>query len=615
MIHPPVAVWQRAEALLAPTGVTAARDGLDVLVDWTHAGGGGATGFRVYRRSRVPAGAWSAYGLVVTVTPQTDTDWIDTTAVGELEYQYRVHAWTGSVESAGAESNVVGVVDPIEWAFGYPADYVPDDFSIAWGFDAAMDQSGLQVWWRDGASMGADPTATGTLAYEGILTSNTINTGSEDNLVYVIARARYGPFGSYRYGPWSQERSVTSRPRVPGVPTGVSLAATGPTEITLSWTPGPPTTHDIFDVEYRTRATSGDPWGAWTAPIPPTDSASPYVYTAVIEGQEYQMRVRGRNTGGSSAWAESNTVCAAAAPSVPTLVSVSTTGVADPTQQLRVVYSGDGGNTIELRYRVSGTTPWLTDQGPDTNGSPFDLVGLNDGTPHDVQIRAVNACGVASAWTATVPGTTQASAPTTAPTFAGPAPVHATDDEIDVSWTHDAIGATDYDIEWAQSVSQPASGTLISGVGTSGSYNHTGRSPNTSYWYRVRGTNSGGTGPWSAWKQAYTHIEIPNLGAPGTADYPAGCPTLAGITVNLTHMNTGGNARSESMTWQYRWAQSFGGVSSASWNPGGSLSAGASSFNVQAVGADNDYYLQVRVRYDSETAWRTTSTVNAFCFA
>ncbi|MEK9505163.1 fibronectin type III domain-containing protein [Gaopeijia maritima] len=590
MIHPPVAMWQRADVLLAPTGVTAVRNGVAIDVNWSHAGGGGATGFRIYRRSRSPLGSFGAYTLLTTVSPASTLTHKDTTASGELEYQYRVHTWTGSVESAGVETGIVDVVAPIQWEVGYPADYAPDDTSIAWGFQEAVDQSGVQVYRRIGSSMGGNPIANGTLISDGILTFGTTNLGGIGVTGYIVARARYGSPGSYLYGPWSEERSQVSLPRVPGAPTGVSVSATGSAELTLVWSAGTPANQTTFEIEYRTRPDSGSPWSGWAATTPPTDPASPFV-DSVIEGYEHQYRVRAVNAGGESAWVESNVACASAPAALPTITSVTTVGVADPESQLRINYSAAVGVLIEVRYRsVSGGGTWLTDQGPDGNGTPFDLTGLADGQTYDVQIRATNYCGASSAWTATTQGTTATAVPE--------APVITSvltqgDDRLRVFWDA-AAEADDYDLQMApDSGGSPGSwSTIASGISESSDHLVTGLSPNTRYHFRVRGNNEGGAGPYSDPEDGATLLDRPASFI--ATHHDASCPSIR-VDLSWSNSNIDADLRSETMTLQ---RSSNGG---ASWTTVSStITAGETSYtDLGATEAINRY----RIRYNSESVW------------
>lgn len=471
MIHHGLAFWTVVAAgLAAPTGVTASRNGLDVEVDWTH-DGAGATGFRIYRRSRVPAGSFGSYALHTTVTPETDTDHTDATAVGELEYQYRVHAWDGVTEGPGAESNVVASVAAILWQPGEPSDLIADDVSVYWQFQPVLDYSGLQVWWRDGAPLGADPSATGILAYEGTTVFGNLNTGSTDNLVYLAARARYGSPGSYRYGPWSEERSVTSRPRVPGVPTGVTFTKTGTTTGELAWSPGSPDTATVYDIQVASRAVGSGTWSAWSNAIPSTDTASPYTFDEVLEGNEYKLRVRGRNTGGSSAYVESNAVAFADPPAAPSGVSA----VVDATYP---------GHFIDVSW---------TDNSDDETGFVVERALDSGGSPGAWSDLATVGAGV------TAYEDQSAGAPIGAPTISAVDTID--DDQVQVTVSglpSNADGWEVYYVASALDFQVDDTGVSVKVVGSGLSTTITGLAADTVHQLRVCATNSAGRGVPSA---------------------------------------------------------------------------------------------------------------------
>ncbi len=558
MIHRGVAFWRApSEALQAPTGVTASRNGLDIDVAWSHAGGGGATGFRVYRRSRTVGGSFGSYVFWRLVTPETDTDTTDDTAVGELEYQYRVHAWDGSTESAGAESPVVGAVDPIEWDIGLPGDYAPDDTSVVWGFFEAIDSAGLQVWYRVGASMGGNPVGTGILAYEGILTSGTINLGATDTTAFIVARARYGTPGNYRYGPWSEERGAISRPRVPGAPTSVVFTKTDVTEGELTWSAGSPATQTIYDIEYAFRAAgSGSAWSAWADPFPDTSVGSPYLFDEVIEGNEYKLRVRARNTGGSSAWVESNVVAFADPPNAPSGLSA----------------------VLDVTY-------------------PYSFVDLSwtDNSIDETAFRIERAVSPSGAWSPV--GTVAASVTSFEDQSAGPpvgsAPTIVSaesvdDDRLDLVISGLPSNATGWEVYYVASsldmqVDDTGVSTLVvAGTGTTASL--TGLAADQVHGLRVCATNGAGRGRPSDLSQATTGPTAPK--------------TLAAVVNGGNHDLTWdiGSRDDDAVLVERR-------IGAGAWSQIASRPAGSTSYSVTAIGSAS-----YRVRFSGEATYSNEVT-------
>jgi len=115
-----------------------------------------------------------------------------------------------------------------------------------------------------------------------------------------------------------------------------------------------------------------------------------------------------------------------------------------------------------------------------------------------------------------------------------------------VNWTAPTGGAANYKVERAPDVSG-APGTfaeIASGV-TALFYDDSGLSPNTSYWYRVRGTNSTGDGPYSS--NAVVDKTAPVVSATGAN--PESWHT-SNQTITLTATDTGGSGLSVA---RYSW--------------------------------------------------------------
>ena len=106
---------------------------------------------------------------------------------------------------------------------------------------------------------------------------------------------------------------------------------------------------------------------------------------------------------------------------------------------------------------------------------------------------------------------------------------------VDVSWTAVA-GATSYEIEFWHAGLDDWDDSIA--AQTSRSYNHTGLTPGTEYYYVVRGVNAGGMGPWSSWRTDDSKITLQ-----GTTAVPELTATAVNrTTVRLTWTPTTGAA-------------------------------------------------------------------------
>jgi hypothetical protein len=174
-------------------------------------------------------------------------------------------------------------------------------------------------------------------------------------------------------------------------------------------------------------------------------------------------------------------MASASPPNAPTSPSAS---AASPTQ-INVSWTGGGGGTPTGHYVEHSTdnSNW-TQVDTASATTSHNLTGLTPGTAYYIRIAAYNANGTSSY--AQVSGTTT-TPPTTPGSFTA-TPSSTT--QIDLSWA-DSTGETSYELDWSPngstgwtSVSTPAAGAT--------SASHTGRTPGTQYFYRLRaiGPNS-----------------------------------------------------------------------------------------------------------------------------
>ena len=220
---------------------------------------------------------------------------------------------------------------------------------------------------------------------------------------------------------WSSSGNGTTSTAVvgtPGTPAAPTISAVGSTSMVASWvapsTGGTPTSYDL-----RYKRSSSATWTTVTG------ATSPYLISSLASSTTYNVQVRAKNSGGTSAWSASangtTTAPVIGLPGVPTSITVSTTGTTDPTTQLLIGWSApsDGGTPTgyDIRYQktFASPNPWTI---VDDVTSTYELSNLDSGFGYTIQVRAKNSAGD-GAWSASRYGSTNVS-DTDPPTIVDP---------------------------------------------------------------------------------------------------------------------------------------------------------------------------------------------------
>lgn len=291
------------------------------------------------------------------------------------------------------------------------------------------------------------------------------------------------------YSNYSTEVCGTTRAApaiVPDPPTNLIATALSPTEIRLSWT----ATTSTFGTGYLLeRATS--PAGAYSTTADLAGNQTTFTDTRLSPNTSYCYRVRTKYNATLSG--PGNEVCATTQPPAPTVPNppgrLSATAVAFDRVNLSWA-DGSGNETgFEIQQSPDGVA-WNTIGTAPENATTYQVAGLNGATRYYYRVQAVNGVGP-SGYTEPVNVLTPAAPvpPPSAPTGLTATAVSAT--QINLTWTNTATTATGYEVDqspdgtgnWTKIGDAPASATT---------YQNTGLTPNTRYFYRVRAVNQGG---------------------------------------------------------------------------------------------------------------------------
>lgn len=224
--------------------------------------------------------------------------------------------------------------------------------------------------------------------------------------------------------------------------------------------------------------------------IDTTTANSGYTPSSALPAKTYYWRVNATNSGGASSWSATRSVTLKSAPAAPVLTAPANGAVIDDT-------------TPTLNWNaVTGATSYIiqADDSPSfaslevdasSSGSEFTpATALADGLYH-WRVRGVNACG-SGAWSQrsfTIDPLPDA------PLLSSPSDgIDTCDTTPSFAWSA-ADGATSYGIQVADdsSFSSPQVDATVAG---SSYVSETDLTAGTYYW-RVRGVNSNGSGPWS----------------------------------------------------------------------------------------------------------------------
>ena len=179
-------------------------------------------------------------------------------------------------------------------------------------------------------------------------------------------------------------------------------------------------------------------------------------------------------------------------------------------------------------------------------------------------------------------------------------PVAGTDHQVEVDWD-DVLEASDYDVyvDTATMGADPTVGGTQVGGDTSSPpvtvdvASLISAGADDQVFANVRGTNTGGDGPWGTEGDGYTHVERPTLVA--NQDVTA----LPSVWFDLTlgHTNSDGDVRNTSVMTLER-EDSVGGWSTIT----SSLAAGTTAYTDTGASSTTVGY---RVKYNGESLWRT----------
>ena len=308
----------------------------------------------------------------------------------------------------------------------------------------------------------------------------------------------------------------------PAAPSGLTATALTSVSLALTWTDNA-TNETGFKIERGTSAT-----GPFTQiGTTPTNFVT-YTDTGLTVATAYSYRVRATNAVGDSAYtavATATTPTVMTIPTAPSNLAVAAGSAGSLALTWTDNSSNESGFKVERGTSVSG--PFTQIATTATNVATYTDTGLAASTAYFYQVRATNSAGD-SAYTAVASATTiSVVALPAAPSNLAASAASAT--SVSLLWTDNSTNETGFKVERSSSATGPFSQIAITTANVA-SYNDTGLSASTTYYYQVRATNSAGDSAYTAVASATTPASVTVPAAPTGLVATATATTSIGLT-------------------------------------------------------------------------------------
>jgi hypothetical protein len=410
------------------------------------------------------------------------TTYNDSSLSSATTYYYRVRAY-----NAGGNSAYTNVSSATTQT---PAPGVPTAFSAT-----AVSTTEIDLAWTDNSNQTgfyierSPDNSTWTQIGSTTATSYHDTSLASSTTFYYRVRA-YNAGGDSAY---TSAMSATTLTPIPAAPTTLVATANSTTQITIGWTDNSSNETGFYIERSPDNST-------WTQIASVAANSTSYINTGLSASTAYYYRVRAYNAGGDSAYTN-----VANATTLTPIAAVPTNLVATPasTSAINLTWTDNSNQTGFYIERSPDNSTWT--QIGSTTSTSYQDTGLSSTTTYYYRVSAYNAGGN-SAYTTATSATTLTPIPTAPSTLVATA---ASTTQVTLTWVDNSSNETGFYIErspddstWTQITSVAANTTT---------YNDTGLSSSTAYYYRVRAYNAGGDSAYTNVSNATTLTPIPSV--------------------------------------------------------------------------------------------------------
>ncbi|MCE7043286.1 fibronectin type III domain-containing protein [Dyadobacter sp. CY312] len=439
----------------------------------------------------------------IATTGANVTQYIDGPLTPGTRYYYRIRA----INSVGASgytevANDVTAQSPPATPAGLSASTASSSqINLTWR-DVSDNESGFEL------ERSTDGTNFSKVADIGANTTSHENGGLNPLTKYWY---RIRAKNSGGYSGYSNVTEATTHDNTPNTPQNLNATPISNTQINLSW--GDNSGNETgFELE---RSTDGSNFAKLTD-LPA--NATTYQNTGLSTLTKYWYRIRAKNAVGNSGYSN---VAEATTFDVPPVAPTSLTATTISASQIDLAWKDNSGNEsgFDIERSTDGTNFAKVGE-TGANATSFSSNDLAPATKYWYRVRSKNSQG-GSTYTNVADATTRDVAPNT-PQNLSATPVSNT--QIRVSWNDNSGNESGFELErsgdgtaFAKIADLPANTT---------SYENTGLTTLTKYWYRIRAKNAIGNSGYS------------NVAETTTFDVPPVAPTsLTATTISASQID------------------------------------------------------------------------------